>query len=452
MNATVEQAPGLAALPDPVRWYEGMPLMPHHFQQQAARGELLAACLLRARDPLHWGLLRLELDQNGTHIAIKALEAVMPDGLPVVAGPQDRLAIELAAHKPEAGGVWRIALAVAAHAGGARPDPARFREHGSVRVADQNPGGADEVISVLRPNLQLVCGHGQGYADSELLPLAHFHDSGAGPVDAGYVAPWLRIGAHLPLHGRLQDLARKLRSAYAQLAGDPLDPTRPAARRALLPVLGALVLELDSAMQAGSHPQLLFGLLARLHGALAAGTGSATLPSLSAFDYRDLAASIHPLLDALDALHTHLAPDFDWTPFRSLGRQEYEIAPGPLTGAAPYVIALLKPVRASDDDMRRWFEEALICSIGRNDRPQHQRIRGIGKAQLSADAAGRVGGDASRTLFQLQVDGPGADYFDPGAPLRISGPGGAADGYVEPLAIELLLRPQGGFGASVREG
>ncbi|QNA89242.1 hypothetical protein G4G28_13585 [Massilia sp. Dwa41.01b] len=53
-----------------------------------------------------------------------------------------------------------------------------------------------------------------------------------------------------------------------------------------------------------------------------------------------------------------------------------------------------------------------------------------------------LGGDASRTLFQLQVDAGSADYFDAALPLRIDGPGGSADGYIEPLAIELLLRPR----------
>lgn len=443
MTKHSDPSPSFPTLPDAVRWYEGMPLMPQHFQQAAARAEMLAPALLRARDPLHWGLLRLELEQDGSHIAVTALEAVMPDGLPVLAGPRERLSIDLALHQPDADGVWRIALALAAATQERRPDPPRYLEHGSVRVADQNPGGADEVISVLRPHVQLVCGHGQGYADNELLPLAQYRKTSALPEDTGYIGPWLRIGPQLALHARIHAFGRKLRAAYAQLAGDPLDATRAVARRALLPSLGALVLELDSLLQnGGSHPQALFGLLARLLGALAAGTGAAALPPLPRFDYRDLAAAFGHLLDALEGLHAHLAPDYDWAPFRSLGRQEFEIAPSLLAGAAPYVVALHKPVRASDEDMRRWFDEALVCSAGRNDRPQHHRIRGIGKTRVATELAHGLGGDAGRTLFQLQVDASAADYFDASLPLRISGPGGSADGYVEPLAIELLLRPR----------
>ncbi|QNA89241.1 type VI secretion system baseplate subunit TssK [Massilia sp. Dwa41.01b] len=295
MNPPTEMSSGLAGLPDAVRWYEGMALLPHHFQQATARAEMLAAALLRARDPLHWGLLRLALEQDGTEVTVTALEAVMPDGLPVVAGPGQRLSIDLARHQPDAEGIWRISLAVAAQTLERRPEPPRYLEHGSVRVADQNPGGADEVISVLRPNLLLVCGHGQGYADAELLPLAQYRRASGVPVDTGYIGPWLRIGTELVLHGRIHALGRKLRSAYAQMADDPVDASRPVARRALLPVLGALVLELDSMCQPGtSHPQVLYGVLARLLGALAAGTGAAVLPTLPRFDYRDLAAGFTP--------------------------------------------------------------------------------------------------------------------------------------------------------------
>ncbi|NHZ66140.1 type VI secretion system baseplate subunit TssK [Massilia genomosp. 1] len=434
--------PCSAGLPDAVRWYEGMRLAPQHFQQQSARLEMLAPALLRSVEPLHWGLLHLRTRQDGPVVAVTELEAVMPDGLLVSSRADQVLSIDLSKIDADADGMWRLSLAVPARGTGARPGPRRFLDQGSMLVNDQNPGGVDATVSLLRPNLQLVCGHGQGFATDELLPLLRFQDNGALPLQTGYIAPWLRVGPGLPLYGRIDRLCRDLRLNYATLANEQgADAALAARRQAILAQLAARLLELEATHQGGSaHPQRLFLLLAGLLGALSAGVPGMALPRLPDFDYRDIALAVDPLLDELERVRKRLAPDFIWAAFAARGAHDYEIDLGAIEPAEPYIIALQKPARASDADMAHWLREALICSAGKEADLQRRRSRGIGTLALSVEQAQGIGGDSGRTLFRLDPGGAAADCFDPGAALRILGPGGNADNYIEPRAVAMLLR------------
>jgi len=431
-----------AGLPDAVRWYEGMRLAPQHFQQQSARLEMLAPALLRTVEPLHWGVLHLRTRQEGAVVTVTELEAVMPDGLLVTGRADQVLSIDLSKIAPDADGQWRLSLAVPGRGTGARPGPRRFLDQGSMVVNDQNPGGVEATVSLLRPNLQLVCGHGQGFATDELLPLLRFQDSGALPQQTGYIAPWLRVGSGLPLYGRIDRLCRDLRLNYATLANEHgADALLAARRQAILPQLAARLLELEATYQGGSaHPQRLYLQLAGLLGALSSGVPGMELPRLPGFDYRELALAMDPLLDELERVRKRLAPDFVWAGFGARGAHGYELDLAAIDAAEPYIIALQKPARASDADMARWLQEALICSAGKEGDLQRRRSRGIATAPLSAEQAQAIGGDSARTLFRLDPGGAAADCFEPGAVLRILGPGGNADNYIEPRAIAMLLR------------
>jgi type VI secretion system protein ImpJ len=372
----------------------------------------------------------------------------MPDGLPVAHRPPDALTIDLARAAPDPDGIWRVALALPARASGQQAGPRRYLDRGSSRVDDDNPGGAGATVSLLRPNLQLVAGSGQGYASDELLPLLQFRDGGGAPVQAPYIAPWLRIGPALPLYARVDGLCRNLRGNYTTLANERTgDAALQARHLAVLPQLGARLLELEALYADGAaHPQQLYLQLAGLLGALTAGVPALALARLPRFDYRDMAPAFDVLFGQIEHARMRLAPDFDWCPFSARGPHDFDIDLASVGAAAPYVIALQKPLRASDADMQRWLREALVCSAGREEDLQRRRSRGIGKVTLVGEEALRIGADGTRTVFRLDVAGDAAGSFDPDAPLRILGPGGSADNYVEPLAIELLLRRRGDAG------
>ena len=71
----------LRTIPDMLHWYDGMLLLPEHFQAAHRRQEMLGAYLARTVAPHGWGVKSLKASIAGTRLAVLELEAVMPDGL-----------------------------------------------------------------------------------------------------------------------------------------------------------------------------------------------------------------------------------------------------------------------------------------------------------------------------------------------------------------------------------
>ena len=87
----------MSTIPAMVCWYEGMAMLPQHFQLQALRNETLCAALTGCANPWFWGVNRLQIDEAalcaGT-LRILRLEAIMPDGTPVNYDISDDLSLE----------------------------------------------------------------------------------------------------------------------------------------------------------------------------------------------------------------------------------------------------------------------------------------------------------------------------------------------------------------------
>ena len=76
----------MTTIPAMVCWYEGMAMLPQHFQLQSLHHDTLAAALAGHANPWFWGVNHLEIDDAalcaGT-LRLLRLTAIMPDGLPI---------------------------------------------------------------------------------------------------------------------------------------------------------------------------------------------------------------------------------------------------------------------------------------------------------------------------------------------------------------------------------
>lgn len=93
-------------IPDMLHWYDGMLLLPEHFQAAHRRQEMVSAYLARTAAPYGWGVKSLKASIAGTKLAVLELDAVMPDGLVIryrvgkLDGGEHPLEVDLIDEKP----------------------------------------------------------------------------------------------------------------------------------------------------------------------------------------------------------------------------------------------------------------------------------------------------------------------------------------------------------------
>ncbi|WP_158998532.1 type VI secretion system baseplate subunit TssK [Pigmentibacter ruber] len=80
-------------VPEMIQWHEGMPLLPHHFQQLNLRYESLVNNYFSFLDINKYGIIKLEIDQIElirNVYSINYVEAIMQDGLYVKSGKSEK--------------------------------------------------------------------------------------------------------------------------------------------------------------------------------------------------------------------------------------------------------------------------------------------------------------------------------------------------------------------------
>src|SRR5271170_5197421 len=91
-------------IPDLIEWHEGMLLTPQHFQQLAARYELLTHFMFAQTSPFGWGVIDMKIDEaalGGGILRILNVEAILPDGLLALGGSDRGVKLEFDLQKAE---------------------------------------------------------------------------------------------------------------------------------------------------------------------------------------------------------------------------------------------------------------------------------------------------------------------------------------------------------------
>ena len=315
---------------NPVAWYEGMNLDPHHFQQwdrahrHAGRRRLEAAC------PYGWGFTDLQLDEerlrNGD-VVVTRCAGFFPDGtaleMPTVdPAPEPRNVRESFGPTGE---TLRVFLAVAATSANGREqlpadDRASHARHrtDTVIVSDETPGGEDRPVEIARLNTQIRL-DGEALTSFLTLPIATVErkPDGTFQQSENFIPPVLRIDASPRicrlverLLERLVDWQRMLRGRLATVRRrHDLSPPDALALALLQAVAITIPVWKHHHRSGSAHPVDLYLSLAQLASHLAAlappaafGDPDASAP-VPAYDHDDLSSVFTPLIDQL---HDHL--------------------------------------------------------------------------------------------------------------------------------------------------
>ena len=432
--------------PDPICWFEGMPLLPQHFQMQALHASGHAALLAGAARPHYWGVLALEQEEAGLSeglVRITRLDAIMPDGLAIRHSPDDpvlQIDAKPAFSSPEQ--VVTVYLAVPPLYRGGQLDRrgTRYRQHQSEGVPDLSTGEDPASITSWRPRLHLLTDLGD--QEYERLPLMRLRLQGGGVVSANYAPPCPFVTPGDKLGERLMRIAMRTREKCVFLSGR-LDAARRAGENddaeqiaRQLSALWMRLPEIEAALATRAvHPLDLYCKLAGMSGALAGLRPGHGVPIFPSFDYTELLASFEPLIDWIDVALATIRQGYRVRQFTAEPSGFWIEAPAG-TGASPQkelVIGLRMPAQASEADAAAWLEQTAIGSREHLPALTRQRMRGLGRRSLLREerAAYSVGDDTA--MFALTLDNA---WFDPSQALHIDVRAGVRG--IAPWAVQLF--------------
>jgi len=282
-------------------------MTPQHFQQQAMWEQFSDERVARIASPDPWGLIRVDVDVQALQInrlQLTTLEVRLPDGTYIDTATADVLPPTRSLDDVDASKVAfdiLIGLPLRDAQGGncieACDKPARprrfLREY--VQVADLNGDGKEE-ISVERHALALLFSFEQ-HGDYVTCPIARITRTTQGrfELDTSFIPPCLFVSASAQLAERMHRLSEILVAKSASLAIRRRERSDQIADYAVADVsLFWLLHSVNSSWPdlarlcaaPHQHPERLYGVLARLAGALITFSTTETLKSIPAYDHR----------------------------------------------------------------------------------------------------------------------------------------------------------------------
>lgn len=422
-----------------------MQLLPQHFQLQGLRGELLAARLAQAANPWFWGVEHLELDPSALSsgvLRLLALEAILPDGLPLslAAGEIAPLDVQAAvAEAADASVTVYLALSPLARGGQLLPLRGRLQSVSGPAVPDLASGENPEPVVVWRPAPRLVL-EGQR-ADSVCLPLLRIGKQAGGFVNLPYVAPTPRLTPASPLGQAIVGLCARAREKCVFLAGrlrqaqqaDNHEDSQEIRRQ--LAALWARLPELEAALYGGTaSPAQLHGLLCGMAGSWSALDPLGGVPAFAPFDFNELLQTFEPLLAWLDNTLARVRAGYRSLPFQREGHDFALALPDLQTPSQRLVIGLRMPPGSGAEQAGEWLARCIVASEGFLDVLGRQRMSGLEHLPMSRteQIAYSVGEDTH--LFVVQAAG---DWFDPACRLCLRAPAQAS--VVAPWQVVLFI-------------
>lgn len=437
----------MGGIPDAICWHEGMHLLPQHFQLQALRAETLATRLAAATHPWFWGVEHLELDESALScglVRITALDAMMPDGLPVSLDASNELPLELDAKEqievaPQGWVTIFLAIAPLYRAGQLAPLEGRLLSKQSEPLPDLASGLFPEPLSIWRADLRLVTESHK--ADSVCLPLLRLGKLGGGYSRIPYLPPSPILRADSALGHKVAALCARTREKclflagrlrQAQAAGNSEDAVEI---RRLLAALWMRLPEVEAALGSRvAHPEAVHRLLCGMAGALVALDPLAGVPTFKPLAYDELLAGYDELLNWLNAALELVRAGYRCVPFARDTQGFWIDLPEQADGWPNLTIGLRMPTGTSEVAATQWLAGAIIASEPHIATLLRQRMRGMSQQPLNRQEQISYNVSEDTRLFVLRGE---REWFDPHLRLRIALPGAGSG--PEPWEVLLFI-------------
>lgn len=413
----------LHEIPEAVLWEDGMLLSPQHFQQGAQRQEELLHYHIGLDMPYHWGVVRLVWDEGqlaGNLLRVRALEAVMPDGMAVRHHPRETLEVDLTEHAEKARiAPVRVWLTVPARRGAGEPWQGSLQRTAPTegdRAVDEHTG-EEIVIRRARPVLRLEAGPrpANGYVS---LPLAEVQVSEEAFKLTGYVPPLLRCSEDTQPYQWCMSLAQKTRNRATELAQRGV--ASDAVHRSVRVMAGALP-PFEAVIQtARAHPFTLYHALCAFAGWLAGAIPGTVPPVFPAYDHENLDVSFRTVGRFATGLLNRMAETRQTQRFvLHAGGFRLPVLNAEWVRPEGLVVGLLAAEGASEDAAVAWMSGAMIGSEEQMEMLRARRITGAPRARVTDSARLKMAPGKREVLFTVTPD---RDFLAAGQPLVIVNP------------------------------
>jgi type VI secretion system protein ImpJ len=434
-------------IPQPIQWHEGMLLAPQHFQQNAARQEMLVQYASLITSPYCWGVRRMSLDTKilaSGNLRVLELEGLLPDGA-IIDFNHDtdgELNIDLTPFADQMRATDMTVYVVlpvrtSNTVKGALP---RYQAQDGPLLADQNTGDGEIRIPVLKPILSLLAGE-EPPAKYVNMPIARIRFEDEAFVLSDYVAPTMLVTLRSPLGQLCSQLASRLRQKAMFVSEQARSSSSIAEKSLLLENKGrmqSLVSGLppfEALLSTGTaHPLSLYLALCALSGHLAALGTSLLPPAFTPYDHRDLRATFQEVLNfSFRMMNEGIPETYDAWPFE-LKDRVFSLMFAPEWVTRRLVIGMRITTGVTEKEMIAWGDECLIGSESVVPSLRDKRIRGANREYVETDR--ELVPVRGVLLFTLR---PEPEFLKPGEILQIRNLGERGRTF-SPLEIVLYVK------------
>lgn len=397
----------------PLAWFEGMPLLPQHFQYSDQRVDHLLLRYSSGCFAHHWGLDHLAFDPvalaAGT-LRITQAFGQFTDGLVFSHQLHQHPTLEFEFGSLLSEMPLRLALAVPcsdfeSSAGAVT----RNRLHYGAPVADRSNKEEKASIARLQPQLSIQILR-PDRADYVQLPIIEVRATAHGFEASSYHPPAVRVIAQSMLEKTIIEVTQTLRNAAELVRGHAVPERLPAnynnGHGWILSCLVGGLSTLEALISSRvAHPYDLYLAMCGIAGQVAAVKGEVP-PYFPGYDHFDPAAAIKVVASFILKAIPGMAPVQELTqkiPFHQQSTRGNWRVSMPEHYASQSAILLIKLTQVNADvPVREWMDNALICYASQMSRCRELRIIGLPRKLIDSVAALGLTSDSRHCLLRIE--------------------------------------------------
>ena len=404
---------------NPIQWYEGMLLMPQHFQQADIRIENLVPYYMRCTFPYYWGVLRLEIDKalltSGTFRLLE-LEAIMPDGLIISGLPTNSTSLEInldaLKHQLQKAPQYIYLCVPPRKSQDEHPaeEVSRYISSLSSQIVDINTGEQPIKIPLLEPNLSLQIGT-EPPAHYICFPIAQVKYGAKSFSLTDYLPPQSQVDVSMGVGAICNQLAEQLRLKLAYLQQKVQTVQSKTVKDSFFEeieqvrlklIAGLLPFEVLLSSQAAS-PLQLFKELCSLAGQISGVKYGESAPRFQAYNHLDLRSTFNEVIEYIKKILDEIQESYTIIPF-TLKNNVFKLQLDSSWVSDRLVLGAKAAAGMKTETLINWINNCIIVTEGNVTLARDNRVLGANRTIVSEVPSLNLIATSDIQLFIIDVD------------------------------------------------